>query len=684
MKSFGGAGTALVMAIGLVALGAAAAAAAGCDCQRHVVRDSGGGGSTDGGGPSPDSSDGIDGGGTGVEICDNGISDDGDPYIDCDDFDCEFDPACVVSATVTIRDVQDPALRAAAMLVPDSSIVTINDVIVTAVETTPAGARKSFFIQEQTGAPEYSGVFVFVPTSAVGMWNVEIGDVINITAEFTEFDGGVGPETVTELDFVSDVTIVSSGNALPAPVMVDPADVATGGALSEQFEGVLVQVIDVSVVALDAMFGVFILNDPMFGLQVDDFLFAYTLPTVGTTFSSITGVMTFNAFAQLAQLLPRDLADMVIVSSVAALEPTPSVVAPGAAVTLNARLNAPAGVGGQLVCVSSSDAGVTVPAMVTVTAGALSAPVAVSVGAGTAAGTLATISAATAAACPTAAVDATAAVYVDAAPPVLTGLAPDPATVQVGLTSPLTVTLSAAPPAGSGGVGVLVSSADPGTVAAPAMVVVPEAATMAMFDVTGVTIGGPVTVTATLGADVFTSDVTVTDIMGTPVTTLALSEVLYDVAGTDTGMEFVELYNGSSVDRDLSNIVIENGGTSYVTIHTFPAGTMILAGECMLVGPGAGTFTTDIQNSCSTTAGACDADGVALTDMTNPMLPDILDAVIYGTPLSNNNMLFDETDTPGAVDVGDAPADSSIERIGPTTWRIRPSAPTPGDCSLIM
>jgi hypothetical protein len=447
-----------------------------------------------------------------------------------------------------------------------------------------------------------------------------------------------------------------------------------------------VQVIDVSVVAVDAMFGAFTLNDPMFGLQVDDFLFAYTLPTVGTTFSSITGVMTFNAFAQLAQLLPRDLADMVIVSSVAALEPSPSVVAPGGAVTLAARLNAPAGPGGQLVCLSSSDAGVTLPAMVTVAAGALSAPVAVSVGAGVATGTLATISAATAAACPTAAVDATAAVYVDAAPVTLTGLAPDPATVQVGFTSPLTVTLSAAPPAGSGGIGVLLSSADSSIVSVPTQVVVLEGMLTGDFDVTGVTIGGPVTVTATLGAAMFTSDVTVTDVMGTPVTTLALSEVLYDVAGTDTGMEFVELYNGTGADIDLSNIVIENGGTSYVTIHTFPAGTMILAGECMLVGPGAGTFTTDIQNSCSPT-GLCTADGLALLDLVDVMDPlddDILDAVIYGTPGSNTNMLHDETEMPGAVDVGDAPADSSIERIGPTTWRIRPSTPTPGDCSLIQ
>ena len=30
-----------------------------------------------------------------TELCENGVDDDGDSFIDCDDFDCEFDPACI-------------------------------------------------------------------------------------------------------------------------------------------------------------------------------------------------------------------------------------------------------------------------------------------------------------------------------------------------------------------------------------------------------------------------------------------------------------------------------------------------------------------------------------------------------------------------------------------------------------
>ncbi|HEV8323605.1 MAG TPA: hypothetical protein VG389_18450 [Myxococcota bacterium] len=46
-------------------------------------------------------------------------------------------------------------------------------------------------------------------------------------------------------------------------------------------------------------------------------------------------------------------------------------------------------------------------------------------------------------------------------------------------------------------------------------------------------------------------------------------------------------------------------------------------------------------------------------------------------------MRADETGTPGTVDADDASADSNIERVGPTMWRVRSSDPTPRDCSLI-
>jgi len=250
-----------------------------------------------------DAAPGTDGGGGG-EDCTNGVDDNGDGWVDCADFDCTTYPTC--ASAVSIRDVQDPALRAAAGLAEGSG-VTINDVVVTAVEMTPGGA-KTFFIQERTGAPEYSGVFVFIPTGSEGVYPVQVGDVVNITAEIAEFDGMVaGGDTVTELSWVADVTIVSSGATLPAPVVVTPADVATGGAMAEAFEGVLVEVNDVVVTIADAGYGAFAVDD---ALLIDDFLYSYPLPTLADTFAFIRGPLTFNPFGQESQLLPRDAGDM--------------------------------------------------------------------------------------------------------------------------------------------------------------------------------------------------------------------------------------------------------------------------------------------------------------------------------------------------------------------------------------
>jgi hypothetical protein len=226
-------------------------------------------------------------------------------------------------------------------------------------------------------------------------------------------------------------------------------------------------------------------------------------------------------------------------------------------------------------------------------------------------------------------------------------------------------------------VGVLLSSDDTSAVTVPPMVVVPAGATMAMFDATGVTLAGVATVTATLAASTGTSMLTVVDVMGVPVTTLALSEILYDLPSMDTGLEWIELYNGTGADIDLSGYTLQNGGLTYAVVHTFAAGAMITAGECLLVGPGAGVFSPDLQNSCSAT-GTCAADGIALVDAGGTMI----DAVIYGPPGSNTSMLVDETGAAGEPDVDDAVAGSSIERVGPNAWRIQ-MTPSMGDCTII-
>lgn len=94
-----------------------------------------------------------------------------------------------------------------------------------------------FFIQDVTGdgnAATSDGIFVFVPqANAFFGTDVQVGDLVQITAEVSEFN------TFTQLDFVSDLQIISSGNAVTATPVTLPE--TTQGEL-EQFEGMLVSV----------------------------------------------------------------------------------------------------------------------------------------------------------------------------------------------------------------------------------------------------------------------------------------------------------------------------------------------------------------------------------------------------------------------------------------------------------
>ncbi len=161
-----------------------------------------------------------------------------------------------------------------------------------------------------------------------------------------------------------------------------------------------------------------------------------------------------------------------------------------------------------------------------------------------------------------------------------------------------------------------------------------------------------------------------------------LSEVFYDPSGSDSGYEWVELYNAGTAAVDLSGYSLGNGGTSYIYSQVQLSG-VIGPGQTFVVG---GTFSSsknhnpsfdlsldfgpDFQNSGST------ADGVALFDRPSSQVGAStvpIDAVIYGG--SNNNGLIDASGGAPSPLVGDAPSGSSIERIA-SGWRVQ-SAPTP-------
>ena len=86
--------------------------------------------------------------------------------------------------------------------------------IVTAVDS------NGYYIQDANGdgnSATSDGVFIFTSTAPTG---VAIGDLIQVTGTVTEFVAGTGALSVTEINSPTALTVVSTGNTLPAPVVI--------------------------------------------------------------------------------------------------------------------------------------------------------------------------------------------------------------------------------------------------------------------------------------------------------------------------------------------------------------------------------------------------------------------------------------------------------------------------------
>lgn len=171
---------------------------------------------------------------------------------------------------------------------------------------------------------------------------------------------------------------------------------------------------------------------------------------------------------------------------------------------------------------------------------------------------------------------------------------------------------------------------------------------------------------------------------GESAASIVVAEVYYDAAGADDGFEWIELTNLGAVPVDLASWSLGWGGADYGSGVLGLAGTIAPGARFVVGGPLSGAenasprfdlavdLAPDLQNSGTT------ADGVALFDLPVEELgPDSVpvSVVIYGE--ENASGLVDETGSPGAVDVADAPSGSSIELGLDGLWRIQP-APTPG------
>ncbi|MGM0555401.1 MAG: amidohydrolase family protein [Myxococcota bacterium] len=431
--------------------------------------------------------------------------------------------------------------------------VLLEDVIVTAVNGT-----NGVFVQVPTDRGDYTGA------SNSGM-NVFLGDVtpvpergdrIDVSGTVADFFG------LAQLDSLTSITINSSQNPLPDPVLVTPSEIATGGSRGEELESVLVRVEDVEVTDENPDsqdFGEFVVDGE---LRVDDLMHEILPdPQVGDQFDALIGPLYYSFSNR--KLVPRDENDVItgpprladlqpssvfLESSTTGVTTTPNLQvvlnrAPSADMTVNLAYSDTAIVDG--------------PATVTVPAGQQSVALQLdggNVGTATVTASMGTDS-----------FDSTVEVYDPTAQRTLVDLTPASQSIQVGQTGTVTVTLDA--PAGTGGVDVTLSST--GDISLPATVTVPAGAPTADATVTAGTTPGAAEVTATLGSDSFTADV---DVLAAPTTPCLIISEYIEGSGSDN--KAVELYNCGATDFDLTNFgicLVSNQNTTCNATANFSA-----------------------------------------------------------------------------------------------------------------
>ena len=131
---------------------------------------------------------------------------------------------------------------------------------------------------------------------------VQRGDSVTLTGTVDEYF------EQTQLGFVSNVTVVSQFNDVPATL------ISTASVANEEYEYVLCKLVNGACGSLPtgATYNEWDINDGSGVTSVDDFLFFYT-PTVGTAYN-VTGIVSYS-FSEW-KIFPRDGNDVSVYTSI--------------------------------------------------------------------------------------------------------------------------------------------------------------------------------------------------------------------------------------------------------------------------------------------------------------------------------------------------------------------------------
>ena len=197
---------------------------------------------------------------------------------------------------MTIYDVQQGKFAA-------KTLVTIKGVVVTSPIQVKAG-KGTLFVEEVAGG-EFSGIALELDPTVLAALDAQPGSVVDFTGTYNESFGNSQIAVLAP----GDISVVGT-DSIPAPAVVLAADVKTGGAKAENYEGVLVQIEDALVTNPAIDVGQFEVEG---GARVSDF-FLFDLggfspkPKADQLYPSITGPLLF--LYEQFQIVPRSLDDL--------------------------------------------------------------------------------------------------------------------------------------------------------------------------------------------------------------------------------------------------------------------------------------------------------------------------------------------------------------------------------------
>jgi len=158
---------------------------------------------------------------------------------------------------------------------------------------------------------------------------------------------------------------------------------------------------------------------------------------------------------------------------------------------------------------------------------------------------------------------------------------------------------------------------------------------------------------------------------------VVINELCYDPVGADSGIEWIELYNPTDQDINLSGSKIYSGGSTYSHDFTFPY-FVLRPGRFVLIG-GADVPNRHFTHNFTFQNGGTASDGVRFASADSLYT----DTVVYDSP--NSNLLIDDSGLPAQSLAEDTTEGSSLARIADgwdtnlcaADFRVE-SRPTPG------